>query len=61
MFIATYNAIYTVENNGNGEPVQIYEGTEHGKAPHGAMVSLSQRSSRHIRAIGRNATTSVRR
>ena len=41
MFIATNNAIYTVEDNGNGEPVQIYEGTDHGKAPHGAMVSLS--------------------
>ena len=41
MFIATNNAIYTVEDNGNGEPTQIYEGTDHGKAPHGAMVSLS--------------------
>ena len=41
MFIATNNAIYTVADNGNGEPVQIYEGTDHGKAPHGAMVSLS--------------------
>ena len=41
MFIATHNAIYTVEDNGNGEPIQIYEGTDHGKAPHGAMVSLS--------------------
>ena len=40
MFIATDNAIYAVEDNGNGEPIQIYEGTDHGKAPHGAMVSL---------------------
>ena len=41
MFIATDNAIYTVEDNGNGEPIQIYEGTDHGKAPHGAIVSLA--------------------
>ena len=40
MFVATDNAIYAVEDNGNGEPIQIYEGTDHGKAPHGAMVSL---------------------
>ena len=39
MFIATHNAIYAVENDGNGEPIQIYKGTDH-QDP-GAMVSLS--------------------
>ena len=39
MFIATHNAIYTVEDNGNGEPTQIYNGTD--PQSHGAMVSLS--------------------
>ena len=39
MFFATYNAIYAIEDNGDGEPVQIYEGTDHQE--HGAMVSLS--------------------
>ncbi|MDE0016117.1 MAG: hypothetical protein OXU51_08025 [Candidatus Poribacteria bacterium] len=39
MFIATNNAIYAVEDNGNGEPIQIHEGTNH-QDP-GAMVSLS--------------------
>ncbi|MYC76273.1 hypothetical protein F4X10_10970 [Candidatus Poribacteria bacterium] len=41
MFIATYNAIYTVEDDGNSEPTLAYEGTLGGIAPHGAMVSLS--------------------
>ena len=41
MFIATYNAIYTVENNGGGEPIQIYKGTDHQDLGYGAMVSLS--------------------
>ena len=45
MFIATYNAIYAVEDDGNGEPTQIYEGTDHqdldGRGTLGAMVSLS--------------------
>jgi len=39
MFIATNNAIYSVKDNGAGEPVQVYEGTGHQE--HGAMVSLS--------------------
>ena len=39
MFIATHNAIYAVEDDGNSEPIQIYEGTDH-QDP-GAMVSLS--------------------
>ena len=39
MFIATNNAIYAVEDNGNGEPIQIYNGTDHQE--HEAMVSLS--------------------
>ena len=41
MFIATYNAIYAVADDGNGEPTVVYEGTDHQMAPHGAMVSLS--------------------
>ena len=41
MFIATYNAIYAVEDDGNGEPTLAYEGMLGGMAPHGAMVSLS--------------------
>ncbi|MYB95033.1 hypothetical protein F4054_05950 [Candidatus Poribacteria bacterium] len=45
MFIATHNAIYAVEDNGNGEPTQIYNGTGHqglnGSGNHDAMVSLS--------------------
>ena len=40
MFIATYNAIYAVKDDGNGEPVQIYKGTDHQDLD-GAMVSLS--------------------
>ena len=39
MFIATNNAIYTFEDNGDREPVQVYKGTDHQE--HGAMVSLS--------------------
>ena len=41
MFIATYNAIYAVEDNGDGEPVQVYKGTDHQDLGYGAMVSLS--------------------
>ena len=45
MFIATNNAIYAVEDNGNGEPTQLYNGTNHqnhgGNGTHDAMVSLS--------------------
>ena len=45
MFIATNNAIYAVEDNGNSEPTQIYNGTGHqdlnGSGNHDAMVSLS--------------------
>ena len=44
MFIATYNAIYAIEDNGNGEPAQVYKGTDHqclgGRGNHRAMVSL---------------------
>ncbi len=40
MFIATNNAIYTVEDNGNGEPTQIYNGTD--PQDLSAMVSLGQ-------------------
>ena len=39
MFIATHNAIYAVENDGNGEPIQIYKGTDHQNLS--TMVSLS--------------------
>ena len=39
MFIATNNAIYAVEDNGNSEPTQIYNGADH--QGHEAMVSLS--------------------
>ncbi len=45
MFIATHNAIYTVEDNGDSEPTQIYNGTapqdSGGNGNHDAMVSLS--------------------
>jgi len=45
MFIATNNAIYTVEDSGNGEPTHIYKGTDQqdsgGNGNHEAMVSLS--------------------
>ena len=41
MFIATYNAIYAVGDDGNSEPTLAYEGRLGGMAPHGAMVSLS--------------------
>ena len=45
MFIATYNAIYAVGDDGNSEPTAVYEGTDHqglgGRHPDGAMVSLS--------------------
>ena len=39
MFIATYNAIYALEDNGYSEPVQVYKGTDHQVLS--AMVSLS--------------------
>ena len=41
MFIATYNAIYAVEDNGHSEPIQVYKGTDHQDLGYGAMVSLS--------------------
>ena len=45
MFIATHNAIYAVEDNGNGETTEIYNDTDHqdhgGNETHDAMVSLS--------------------
>ncbi len=49
MFFATYNAIYAVEDNGNGEPTLLYDGTDqkddNGSNTHGAMVSLSNNQS----------------
>ena len=39
MFIATYNAIYALEDNGRGDPIQVYKGTDHQVLS--AMVSLS--------------------
>jgi len=39
MFIATYNAIYAVEDDGNEEPIQIHKDTDHQDPS--AMVSLS--------------------
>ena len=46
MFIATYNAIYAIEDNGNGEPNQVYKGTDHqclgGRGSHRAMVALPE-------------------
>lgn len=39
MFIATYNAIYAVEDGGHSEPVQVYKDTDHQVL--GAMASLS--------------------
>ncbi len=41
MFIATYNAIYALEDNGHSEPIQVYKGTDHQDLGYGAMVSLS--------------------
>ena len=41
MFIATSNAIYAVADDGNGEPIQVYKGTDHQDLGYGAMVSLS--------------------
>ena len=44
MFIATYNAIYAVGDDGNSEPTAVYESTDHqgsgGRPPDGAMVAL---------------------
>ncbi len=44
MFFATYNAIYAIEDNGNGEPIQVYKGKDHqclgGRGNHRAMVAL---------------------
>ena len=42
MFIATSNAIYAVEDDGQSEPVQVYKGTDHQDLGYGAMVSLSK-------------------
>lgn len=46
MYFATYNAIYTIKDNGDGQPTQIYEGTEHqclgGRGSHRALVSLPE-------------------
>ena len=41
MFIATYNAIYTIEDNGHNEPIQVYKGIDHQDLGYGAMISLS--------------------
>ncbi|MCG9129365.1 hypothetical protein JT359_17390 [Candidatus Poribacteria bacterium] len=49
MYFATYNAIYSVEDNGNGEPVLLYDGTDqkddNGGNTHGTIVSLSNNQS----------------
>ncbi len=46
MYIATYNAIYAIEDNGDGEPNQVYKGTDHqclgGRGSHRAMVALPE-------------------
>ena len=46
MFIATYNAIYAIENNGDSEPIQVYKGTDHqclgGRGNQRAMVTLPE-------------------
>ena len=42
MFIATYNAIYAIEDNGRSKPIQVYKGTDHQDLGYGAMVSLSK-------------------
>ncbi len=45
MYIGTYNAIYKVKENGNDEPIKVFEGTDHQdldrRGPYCAMVSLS--------------------
>ncbi len=41
MFIATYNAIYAVEDNGCSEPIQVCEGTDHQRLGE-AMVVLPE-------------------
>ena len=47
MFIATYNAIYALEDNGHSEPIQVYKGTDHqclgGRGNQRAMVTLPER------------------
>ena len=42
MFIATYNAIYAVEDNGCSEPIQVYEGTLGASDYHCAMAVLPE-------------------
>lgn len=46
MYFATYNAIYSIEDNGVGEPTVVFEGTEHQdldrRGPYSAMVSLPE-------------------
>lgn len=49
MYIATYDAIYKIEDNGGGEPTVVFEGTEHQdldrRGPYSAMVSLPESDS----------------
>lgn len=44
MFIATYNAIYALEDTEHGEPISVYKGTDHqclgGRGNQRAMVAL---------------------
>ena len=42
MFIATYNAIYALEDNGHNEPIQVYKGTDHQCLDGNAMVALPE-------------------
>ena len=42
MFIATYNAIYALEDNGHSEPIQVYKGTDHQCLDGNAMVALPE-------------------
>ena len=46
MFIATYNAIYVLEDNGENQPTRVYSGTDHqclgGRGNHRAMAVLPE-------------------
>ncbi|MDE0012942.1 MAG: hypothetical protein OXU36_17480 [Candidatus Poribacteria bacterium] len=42
MFIATYNAIYALEDNGHSKPIQVYKGTDHQCLDGNAMVALPE-------------------
>ena len=46
MYFATYDAIYRIEDNGDGEPTVVFEGTDHQdldrRGPYSAMVTLPE-------------------